>query len=764
MKNFPSTLIKQQNTKNGIGSNWKDTLSNIGSQALGNIFGHGGATKSSKDIDKEFAEGYERPELENMISEYNIMSNTQIIDDIEFKRNSQVSLYYNSNNGKSDLKDGVSFEDPFKLSSSIFSVINNYKYMFASSIPSILEGTGKMQKGDEKSGITVMETAAAPSLFNPYNAVQVNGIVENMPLMDKEYSSQNGVDVSIDLGEGDHVDNKKSISLNSTLFSKDKDITDCSIKKLVSLSKNSTTESSPLGLATYRYVDFMYCKDLGKIPNNRLITLRKFPGPIGDNIFSQAYPRTNNETIFKSYPDIGRLITWFDNEDNKLEDICKYDYEATWKEFTSEIQIETSIKQQDEGFVNRLANLFSPQNNILTGKGFSSNNGALYWGANLLHIPILSGERAKSQYYDWETLGNYDKHRIYEPPNRIWDTHKYEGRLKFNQEINLTFRYTLRSYDNINPKSAFLDLLGNIMVVTYRRGSFWGGESRIIGPQGSNSVYNTADAWIDWSFNKLGGIWNHIMNGNFDANAIQGWLSNMLSMANEGFNKAVEGSQKILNQSVEQTEQQVAKGAEKAVEKVQEGMKYVTEADKQFKFTDALKGMIKNQLGRPAIYAMNSLLTGENVGPWHLTIGNPRNPIMSMGNLIMTRSEVTHTGPLGIDDFPTELIVKVTLKHARPRDAVEIQKMYTKGLSAIYHPMNLVDIKKYWTNDDAFPDVIPFASDSGIVSDILSRDANFSPRPQTGGSTQATGPNSPWWVKQMNKVEDKVLKRQLSSV
>ena len=763
MKNFPSALIKQKNTKNGIGSNWKDTLSNIGSQALGNIFGRGGATKSSKDIDKEFTEGYERPELENMINEYNIMSNTQNIDDIEFKRNSQVSLYYNSNNGKSDLKDSVSFEDPFKLSSSIFSVINNYKYMFASSIPSILEGTGKMKKGDENSGITIMETAAAPSLFNPYNAVQVNGIVENMPLMDKEYSSQNGVDVSIDLGEGDHVDTRKSISLNSTLFSKDKDITDCSIKKLVSLSKNSTTETSPLGLATYRYVDFMYCKDLGKIPNNRLITLRKFPGPIGDNIFSQSYPREGNNSIFKSYPDIGRLITWFDNEDNKLEDICKYDYEATWKEFTSEIQIETS-KQNDEGLVNRLANLFSPQNNILTGQGFSSNNGALYWGANLLHIPILSGERAKSQYYDWETLGNYDKHRIYEPPNRIWDTHKYEGRLKFNQEINLTFRYTLRSYDNINPKSAFLDLLGNIMVVTYRRGSFWGGESRIIGPQGSNSVYNTADAWLDWGFKKLGGIWNHIMNGNFDANAIQGWLSNMLSMANEGFNKAVEGAQKILNQSVEQTEQQVAKGAEKAVEKVQEGMKWVTEADKQFKFTDALKGMIKNQLGRPAIYAMNSLLTGENVGPWHLTIGNPRNPIMSMGNLIMTRSEVTHTGPLGIDDFPSELIVKVTLKHGRPRDAVEIQKMYTKGLSAIYKPMNLVDVKKFWTNDDAFPDVIPFASDSGIVSDILSRDANFSPRPQTGGSTQATGPTSPWWVKEMNKVENSVLKRQLSSV
>ena len=95
-------------------------------------------------------------------------------------------------------------------------------------------------------------------------------------------------------------------------------------------------------------------------------------------------------------------------------------------------------------------------------------------------------------------------------------------------------------------------------------------------------------------------------------------------------------------------------------------------------------GHLKNELGRPALYAMDSLLTGDNVGLWHVTIGNPKNPIAAMGNLILENASVQHYGPLGIDDFPTELKVTVTLKHARSRDSIEIGRMYTKGTNGIY--------------------------------------------------------------------------------
>ena len=99
----------------------------------------------------------------------------------------------------------------------------------------------------------------------------------------------------------------------------------------------------------------------------------------------------------------------------------------------------------------------------------------------------------------------------------------------------------------------------------------------------------------------------------------------------------------------------------------------------------ALKGSIQNKLGRPAMYAFDSLLTNDAVGLWHITIGNPLNPIAVMGNLILDKAEIEHSGPLGIDDFPSELKVTVSLKHAMPRDSVDIQKMYTMGQHSIYN-------------------------------------------------------------------------------
>ena len=98
----------------------------------------------------------------------------------------------------------------------------------------------------------------------------------------------------------------------------------------------------------------------------------------------------------------------------------------------------------------------------------------------------------------------------------------------------------------------------------------------------------------------------------------------------------------------------------------------------------AMMGSIKNTLGRPSLYAFDSLLTGAKVGLWHVTIGNPKNPIATFGNLIMTNAKITHSGPLGFDDFPTDLHVSVSLKHAMSRDATEISKMYTKGQNGIY--------------------------------------------------------------------------------
>ena len=723
MKNFPSALIKQKNTKQGLGNNLGTTLKNMGTKALKNLLS--GNDDNEQKLSESFDSGYEilelGHELDNLnINKHSLSTSKQTsgndIDKRIYNSNSNISLNANINNGKPSLSDCVVFEDPFLFSSSIFSVINNYKYILKTSLPSLQE-YAKISKDADKEenreyALTVAHSIVAPSLFNPYYGVSVTGIVDHVPLMLYGNNDLTGNDdIKNPLSE-DGFDKVQDIKLSAVIpkeLINNEDISDCTIKKLVELS-NQPAETRELGLATYRYADFMFCKDLGKISNNHLITLRKFPGPIGDNIFKGVVPKDKDDKNPNAgYPDIGRMITWFGNEDNKLEDICRFNYNATWKEFTAEIQQEES-QQQDggtgsEGLLNRIANSLSPQNNKLIGQGFSSNTGLLGWGASLLDIPILNSTKANTAYYGSTLLRNYDQHRIYEPQNTIWDTHKYEGKLVFNQDITLTFRYTLRSYSNINPKSAFLDLIGNIMAVTYRRGSFWGGESKIYGPQGNNSVYETANKIADNAFKELGGIWNNFIDGNFSLGDLTGWLGNVSDLAGGLIKKATDTAKVVVNGTENSTSEQ-NKNYNEVKDNAKNVLKKGTEMAKQYGWANALRGMFMNQLGRPAMYAFNSLLTGEAVGPWHLTIGNPRNPIMSMGNMIMIGSEVQQSGPLGIDDFPTELKVTVQLKHGRPRDSVEIQKMYTRGTTAIYRPMNLIQLDKYKNNPYAFGDVV----------------------------------------------------------
>jgi hypothetical protein len=100
-----------------------------------------------------------------------------------------------------------------------------------------------------------------------------------------------------------------------------------------------------------------------------------------------------------------------------------------------------------------------------------------------------------------------------------------------------------------------------------------------------------------------------------------------------------------------------------------------------------MSGML-NKLGRPQKTMYNALLSPAPIGFWHVTIGNPKRPIMSIGNMIITNCEISHTGPLGIDDFPTGLKVTVTLTRGKPRDIRDIEKLYMQGNDRIYTSMS----------------------------------------------------------------------------
>ena len=519
-------------------------------------------------------------------------------------------------------------ETPIHLDENAYNVINTYRGSYKNTANQI-DGAA-----DKNGNAYVYETIVSPSLFNPFYGINSAGISPGVPLLD-------------------NIANKTHISATAPGKDKDRQINkdinltpldDCSINNLVKLSNE---KDSILGQARYKYSDFMYCRDVGKISNNHLITLRRFAAPVRDNIYQ--YTGTDTETSNEVAGDIGRLITWFGTPENKLEDILKYSFHATWKEMEAEIDQQDSQENDPaRGLTGGLVNLMNNKHAESFEKGINASAFKQLLGDD-------ASEYDTGPYADNPAVNGrmYDKHKIYEPKDTIRSKYEYEGNFKFNQEFTLTFNYKLRGYDNINGKTALLDLLGNILAVTYKKGKFWPGEQRIIGAPQNKQGWAKAQAMQNTVISASGTFLGSLCKGGSLADAASSAMN------------IIQGADLVgdLKQTAKDLLGKLKAGGLQSI----------------------FSGLMKNALGRPAVYAFDSLLSEGETGTWHVTIGNPLNPIASIGNLIIDGDvEITHGGPLGLDDFPTEITVKVPLKHAMPRDAVEIQRMFTKGRRSIY--------------------------------------------------------------------------------
>jgi hypothetical protein len=106
-------------------------------------------------------------------------------------------------------------------------------------------------------------------------------------------------------------------------------------------------------------------------------------------------------------------------------------------------------------------------------------------------------------------------------------------------------------------------------------------------------------------------------------------------------------------------------------------------------------GKILDTVGRPGIMTTNSLLSGEPTGLWHLTIGNPVNPIMCIGNLICTGVDFNFpSDSLSYGDFPTKMVAKVKLKPGQAKDRAGIEMMFNMGKHRMYYAPKHVKTQK----------------------------------------------------------------------
>ena len=427
---------------------------------------------------------------------------------------------------------------------------------------------------------------------------------------------------------------------------------------------DGTNTQSP---TPYTSTDFIWCKYYGKVPNNRMVTLRRYPIPIEDNIMiadekSPLIP-------------LAQAVTWYGKDvDNELKNIINLDWGFAWKALSAdvkdvagnEIDVDSVLKELNISGTSAAAKAIKTQ---LFGIDASTGK---------FDMAALTGYKAKMQKYAKDLYGDNGPYwnRILGPVNVVNETlirQRGFKKLEAMPEIKLQFDYSLRSYRGVNPKVAFLDLLTNFLSLTYSTAPFWGGDIRYFENPGVQ-------------ISSLG-MEKDLLSGNV-VKALQSGVEAMAGQAGAGLAQITGILAEISELGAIGENDQFTQGSlnrMKAVGEIKDGTPAADRA------TQNIAAMFADKLGafmqKPLMY--RSILDGRAIGEWHMVVGNPMNPIAMMGNLVISDVKLEVGEVLGLDDFPTEFTFKVSLKHARIRAKQDIESIFNLGNGRMsYSPLS----------------------------------------------------------------------------
>lgn len=409
-------------------------------------------------------------------------------------------------------------------------------------------------------------------------------------------------------------------------------------------NQKALSKAGPLYPYPYQINDFLWCKNYGKIPNNRLITLRRYPIPVEDNL-------AIHEEKLPLIP-LSQAVTWFGGDTgNSLDSILGMTYGFSWKDLTTTVQDVTG----NEVGAGKLLDAMG-----LGGEGTVAGIS----GETLRKIAMAavfadpnnpmqsSGYDAVLQEYDKDSYGDSGPYwnRVLGPVNVINSTKMRTEGLENTKSFTLNFEYSLRSYGRVNPKVAMLDLLSNFLSLTYSSAPFYGGGIR----------YFRQTGYIAPSFNTDEMEKGNYLDGTMEA--ISTYMQ-LLKDTGEKFKNFATNIDKIFTSGGGGIGQQIQ------------------DAAKEVGNTRLVNDIIGARVG-PLLQAplmMRSILDGRAVGEWHVMVGNPANPIAVMGNLCLDSTTMTLSDELGPDDFPTSIKFAVTLMQGRPRAKQDIESMFNLG-------------------------------------------------------------------------------------
>jgi hypothetical protein len=486
----------------------------------------------------------------------------------------------------------------------------------------------------------------------------------------------------------------------------------------------SSFERSIIGglSAPYHWKDFLYCKYYGTIPNNYMITLRRFPSPVLDNL-SVPSAIKNSEAYIKNGAGrpVAQAVTWFGaNTDNSLNSLLTFSTGMNWEPKPQE----EILRQMEntKGFTNDapfklltdIAGVISPTGSeVIKTAASVANSAAVALDPQNETVDAMRTFGIRDFAKDRAgVMGEY----IWTSVDTINSTYVRGRGLTFDwKAINVTFEYELASLGEVNTKAAMLDILGNLLAIGTNYGTFltpnfrYDSEFPSIGFPGGDtgleSFYRDPLGWLLDNGNKISDITSK------REDPTQGTptgevVSNSSGAENQGqFQKVAADLTKLI------TEKNITRESINALES---------------KYGVNLSKLLKGAFTQDFIASWQmpvSFLTGAPIGEWHLVIGNPCNPIAMIGNLICKDVKISFGEQLGPDDFPTSIKAVFTLDHARHRERGEIESIFNRGDGRFYQ--SSMPTSSNAQSFGAFADITGKIMSQDRIDQILGMDSFF---------------------------------------
>ena len=375
--------------------------------------------------------------------------------------------------------------------------------------------------------------------------------------------------------------------------------------------------------------DFAYLRLLGVYPNNRLIVCRKFGNPIGNDLSASGVTSP-----------VSTIVTWR----QPGEDFFDISFGEKWGDAETDFkEILENIQKKITGGAG-LGNLGGEGGGILPLPGFTE-----IWQRQVMkEMGIIDNEGA-----DIIPAGN--PNLIKEAKQRtLIDDGKSGSGLECKISVKVVAEYEQKFIGGLDPTKAFYDIIGNI--------AKFGTQNSIFYLNGGGKASDVAKKFLlDLKANPREAIISLLQKTITAITALKDKILNALGL----------GPEKSDDEK---------KSAEEAKKSGDAGSDiFVKLMDTLLK---AISGMVKRFEVR--IFGVLNALTGQASGTYHVTIGNPKRPLLCSGDMIVSEVNIKFGEVLAFNDLPSRITAEFTMTNARPLGLQEIMERFAQGQGRSY--------------------------------------------------------------------------------